>query len=887
MPMIFWFVASLVVSYVIADELAKAAKRAAEQANGLMANKDSNVASIAVIYGERKVGGTRVFIANSGEDNKYIYIILVLCEGEISSIGDIYLNDDLSTDSKFSGLVTVTKYLGTDTQVADPTFMAANIGWTSAHRLRGTAYLAVRLKWDTDAFSSVPTINAVVQGKKIFTGSTTEYSANPAWCWRDYMTNSRYGKGLPTSFINDTLVASAAAKCDESVTPYSGGSAQPIFSCNAVIDTNVKILDNVKELLSGMRGLMPYQDGQYGLIIEDEGSSTFTFDESNIIDNFSLTSETKKTKFNRVIATYTNPLANWQEDQVQYPLSGSALEATYLAEDGGTVLESRIVLPTITSKYTALDIAEIVLNRSRNGLVVSFNATSEALNVVVGQVVGVTHSTPDWSNKPFRVVNLGLSPEGAVSVDLIEHQDSIYPWSLKTEADNIPDTNLPDPFSVLAPTPFSVTEELYATVNSKGTQTRAIFNWTAPNDAFVSDYEAEYKINGSAGFTFITKTSALSARVEDIAAGRYDFRVRSVNSMAIKSAWAYQYNKTISGLTAIPSDLSNFTIRALDGQCHISWARVVDLDVINGGYVRIRHTPLTSGAAWSNGQDIGEAIAGSQTYTVLPLLAGTYMAKAVDEGGRFSTNAKFSTTTVPNIVDFNAVETLTEHSSFPGTKTNMVVDNGVLILTGGLTVAGSGSYIFSNSIDFGASYTSRLTANMKSSVAEVTDLIDNRTNNIDIWPTFDGESSDAIVIVLQLRSTYDNPSSSPTWSDWVPFLVGDYHARGYQFRVVVTNADSSYNISITELSVSVDMPDRVEKSNDLSLSSGGTSVVFGSSFKAVPVIGVTMQDANSGDYIRVTSKLRTGFTVRCFNALDTGIVRSINWQAVGYGKEAV
>ena len=503
--------------------------------------------------------------------------------------------------------------------------------------------------------------------------------------------------------------------------------------------------------------------------------------------------------------------------------------------------------------------------------------------------------------------------DGTVSVELIEHQDSIYPWSTKTEADDIPDTNLPNPFLVASPLPTGVTEELYTTVNSKGTQSRAFFIWAAPNDAFVVSYEAEYKLNGASTYTFITNTSALEARVDDIPAGEYDFRVRSINSMGAKSEYAYLNNKTISGLTAVPPDVANFSIRALDGQCHLSWSKVNVLDVTNGGSLIIRHSSLVANATWLDGQEIGEAIAGSATFAVLPLLTGTYMIKAVDSGGRFSTNAKYATTTVPNILDFNAVVAATEHPNFTGTRSDMIVDNNVLKLEGAprflLTEASDflitedgdrlareigdvgviedlGSYYFANSVDLGSTYTSRLTANLSSSVSLVSDLIDYRTQNIDLWQNFDGASSDAITAVLELRSTTDNPASNPTWSSWSPFLVGDYHARAYEFRVIVTNTDSSYNISITALSVTVDMPDRVEKFSDLSVSASSTAVSFSSNFKAVPVIGVTMQDANSGDYFRVTSKARTGFTVQCFNSSNTGIVRSINWQAVGYGKEA-
>ena len=49
------------------------------QAQGVLVNKSSNIANIPVIYGTRKVGGTRVFLSTGGNDNEYLYIALVLC----------------------------------------------------------------------------------------------------------------------------------------------------------------------------------------------------------------------------------------------------------------------------------------------------------------------------------------------------------------------------------------------------------------------------------------------------------------------------------------------------------------------------------------------------------------------------------------------------------------------------------------------------------------------------------------------------------------------------------------------------------------------------------------------------------------------------------------
>ena len=62
-----------------------------EEIRGTLINKSSNNAQIPVIYGERLVGGTRVFLQTSGNDNTYLYGALVLCEGEINAITEIQI----------------------------------------------------------------------------------------------------------------------------------------------------------------------------------------------------------------------------------------------------------------------------------------------------------------------------------------------------------------------------------------------------------------------------------------------------------------------------------------------------------------------------------------------------------------------------------------------------------------------------------------------------------------------------------------------------------------------------------------------------------------------------------------------------------------------------
>ena len=69
------------------------------EAQGVLLNKQSNNANIPVVYGTRKVGGTRVFLETSGTSNQYLYGAIVLCEGEVNAITSIIVNDSAVTFS--------------------------------------------------------------------------------------------------------------------------------------------------------------------------------------------------------------------------------------------------------------------------------------------------------------------------------------------------------------------------------------------------------------------------------------------------------------------------------------------------------------------------------------------------------------------------------------------------------------------------------------------------------------------------------------------------------------------------------------------------------------------------------------------------------------------
>ena len=404
---------------------------------GILLNKQSNDANIPVIYGERLVGGTRVFMETSGTDNTYLYMAIVMSEGEINSIEEVRVDDKVVTfasslsdgtevevgsgDGNFykdsESLIRIQPFFGTDSQSAS-SLLSTLSSWGSNHRLRGICYLALRFKWNQDAFTGIPKVQAKIKGKKVVTlasnlsEQTASFSTNPAFCILDYLRNERYGKGIATSEIDLQSFYDASQVCVTQVTPYSSASDINIFDTNTVLDTSQKIIDNVRELLKGCRGYLPYTSGKYKLIIETTGSASITLTEDDMIGGYNLSIPTKNERYNRVIVGFVNPDRNFQVDEVQFPpiddsgLASADQHSTMKTADGGFLLEGRFTFKTLTSPYQAEEMAEVILRRSREAITLGLNVSFDAYDLAIGDIVNITHSSLGFSAKEFRVMCL-------------------------------------------------------------------------------------------------------------------------------------------------------------------------------------------------------------------------------------------------------------------------------------------------------------------------------------------------------------------------------------------------------------------------------------------------------------------------------------------------
>ena len=219
-----------------------------------------------IIYGEVRTSGPILFLHTTGVKNETLFLIVGLAGHQVEAIGTIFFDDkplilDGSgnvTSAPYAGKAQVTKYLGTDSQTADAALIAAAPDkWTASHRLRGIAYVIVKLTFDTTAFpTGLPNVSAVVRGRQVLDTRTgvTAYSNNWALCVRDYLTNTTLGLGTDASEIDTTALNAAANISDEDVvTATSITRSCDIVSGNINIGMTTQLVAQLDGIIEGQR----------------------------------------------------------------------------------------------------------------------------------------------------------------------------------------------------------------------------------------------------------------------------------------------------------------------------------------------------------------------------------------------------------------------------------------------------------------------------------------------------------------------------------------------------------------------------------------------------------------------------------------------------------
>ena len=107
--------------------------------------------------------------------------------------------------------------------------------------------------------------------------------------------------------------------------------------------------------------------------------------------------------------------------------------------------------------------------------------------------------------------------------------------------------------------------------------------------------------------------------------------------------------------------------------------------------------------------------------------------------------------------------------------------------------------------------------------------------------------------------------------------------RYYKFRCKITSDDNKVRAKVHTLQYQINFEKRTESGEDIVASASGQAITFTNAFYATPSIGISAQGLATGDYYQITSKSKTGFTIRFYNSSNVGISKTFDYQVVGYG----
>ena len=521
------------------------------------------------------------------------------------------------------------------------------------------------------------------------------------------------------------------------------------------------------------------------------------------------------------------------------------------ATDNALILEAKIDLPFTANSYRAQNIGQLTLNQSRYGLVVKFSAFQEGLRCEVGDVVPITHSTPGWSAKLFRILQIEIKDNDEVYVVAREYNASIYMQAVLAPAAVIAESNLPDPFSVptvAGLTLASGTAELLRLADGS-VISRIRVGWTAPTDIYAQKGQIEVQSRQAtesawspADIVAADLTTAWIAPVQDSV--NVEVRVRAVNSIGVRGDWT-QASVAVVGKTAPPS---NVPWLRLDGT-RLTWGSVDDIDL--AGY-RVRWQPGAS-RSWADALELHTGLLAVSPWDLvtIPYGAGQILIKAADTTG----NESVAVTALACNLGDAPVENV--FASYPLNSTPVLsIDTSrmwgnalaqlwtneaavfllpqyqAIVWTGSVTFTDSGSVTIAASV---IGYAWKITWKKSTDVAYV-------------------------------------PFPGRAWAD---------AGVAYQFRVDVEQ--SAEQGQIGSVIAQIDVPDKTIRLPNVAIAAGGARLVIGTGWKSVVIVSLTLQsDSGSATTARVLDKSTAGPLIQCFSASSALTAGTVDAYVQGY-----
>ena len=199
-------------------------------------------------------------------------------------------------------------------------------------------------------------------------------------------------------------------------------------------------------------------------------------------------------------------------------------------------------------------------------------------------------------------------------------------------------------------------------------------------------------------------------------------------------------------------------------------------------------------------------------------------------------------------------------------------------------IESSGFYTFANSLSLDDVYDVTLGAKLGMSTEDEYDLFDSgrgATLFEDAKAPFDGSPEVQAGAEIQVGFSSTSLESINNFQKIAQQTT--IKGRYFKFRCKITCDNAKVRAKIHDLIFTVNFEKRVDSGQDITASASGTTVTFNNSFFAVPSVSVMGQGMAVGDFFTLSGKTKNGFTIQFFNSSNTGISRTFDYSAQGYG----
>lgn len=530
---------------------------------------------IPIVYGSANTKGviTDARISNGNQTMTYVLVLSEKTQTGTFTIGDVYWNDQKLIFNSTAGSRHIVESSidqngtgDTNTNYANLIRMRVYAGSTTATSqvfpLSDTPVSALTMLGETDPnYELNDLVFAVVQcdysSEKGITGlgqitfQVNNTLKNPALVWYDYITDQRYGAGVPTAQINTATSTWAGTTtslysisneipANQFESDGTTTSTQVRYEINGVLSSGDTVKNNLEKIgvACASWNTFDYSEGRWKIIPNralsaGELATTFEFNDDNILGEVGITATNLEDLYNILEVEFPSRKIRDQNDYFRGAIDPA--ERNTLEPDN--TLNMRIDL--VNNALHAARVGLIELKQSRVDLIITFRADYSAIQCEAGDVVKITNAVYGFVNKLFRITKIREVEDenGGLSVEItaLEYDADVYIDEILTDSAAVAGSGIPT-FGGTSSLPAPSAPVVIA-VTTGTSPNFTVATTISTSSSAVDEIQWFYNTTSTGSFSYLTNEyngagswvagSTVTDVITVLGAGSYYFRARA------------------------------------------------------------------------------------------------------------------------------------------------------------------------------------------------------------------------------------------------------------------------------------------------------------------------------------------------------------------------